>query len=95
MSGACSLTAGSGFGKISGASEFAYISQKRDGTANPAHYVYRTRIGFFADEAQAKAFIKAHKGAADVLAQGEAVRVQDLQEALPGQNLRLGKPASG
>jgi hypothetical protein len=81
--------------KISGASEFAYIAQKRDGTSSPAHYLYRTRIGFFANEGQAKAFITAHKSDADVLAQGQAVRIEDLQEALPGQNLRLGKPAAG
>jgi hypothetical protein len=81
--------------KVASASEFAYIAQKRDGSSTPARYIYRTRIGFFASEGQAKDFIAAHKGTADVLSQGEPVRVKNLQEALPGQNMRLGKPAQG
>ena len=81
--------------KIAAASDFAYIAQKRAGSEEPARYVYRIRIGFFASESQAQDFIAAHKDAADVLGQGAAVKVDTLQEALPGQNLRLGKPAPG
>jgi hypothetical protein len=81
--------------KIAGASDFAYIAQKRAGAQEPARYVYRTRIGFFASESQAQDFIAAHKNAAAVLGQGAPVRVESLQEALPGQNLRLSKPAQG
>ena len=81
--------------KVSAASEFVYISQKRDGDATPPHYLYRTRIGFFASEAEARDFIAAHKEAAPLLGEGQAVRLESFEEALPGQNLRLGKPAQG
>ena len=81
--------------KIAGASSFAYIAQKRAGDAEPARYVYRTRIGFFDSESQAQDFIAAHKNTAAVLGEGAPVRVDSLQEALPGQNLRLAKPAQG
>jgi hypothetical protein len=92
--------------KIAAASDFAYIAQKRAGSArserlhgepeeSAVRYVYRTRIGFFASESQARAFIAAHKGSAAVLEQGAPVRLDNFQEALPGQNLRLSKPAQG
>ncbi len=78
--------------KVTDASEFAYIAQKRDTAATPAHYVYRTRIGFFASEAEARKFVDAHKGAAPLLGEGQAVQVDNFQEALPGQNLKMAKP---
>jgi hypothetical protein len=78
--------------KVTAASEFAYIAQKRDAAATPAHYFYRTRIGFFASEADARKFVDDHKGAAPLLSEGQAVQVDNFQEALPGQNLKMGKP---
>lgn len=77
--------------KVVGASEFAYISQKRDGTASPAHYIYRTRIGFFASEEDARTFVAAHKGSAPLLSDGRPVRVDNFLEAFPGQNIKMGK----
>jgi hypothetical protein len=81
--------------KVSAASEFVYIAQKRDGSATPPRYIYRTRIGFFSSEAEARDFIAAHKEAAPLLGDGQVVKVETFEEALPGQNLRLGKPAQG
>jgi LysM repeat protein len=80
---------------VSSASDFVYIAQKRDGTSQPAPYVYRTRIGFFASEAEAQDFIASHKAAAPLLGEGQAAQVERFEEALPGQNLRLGKPTQG
>ena len=81
--------------KVSAASEFVYIAQKRDGAATPPHYIYRTRIGFFSSEDEVRAFIAAQKDAAPLLGEGQAVKLESFEEALPGQNLRLGKPAQG
>lgn len=77
--------------QVVGASEFAYIAQKRDGAASPARYLYRTRIGFFASEADARTFVAAHRGAAPLLGDGRPVQVDNFTEAFPGQNMKMGK----
>ncbi len=78
---------------LSPESDFVYISQRRD--KDSGKFVYRTRVGFFTDEQKAKEFIARKTGTLPLLAEAKAVKVETFEEALPGQNLKLGKPAQG
>jgi hypothetical protein len=73
--------------------DFAYISQRKDETHGK--YAYRTRVGFFESEAGAKDFIVKHGGRIPLLTGAKAVNVTGFEEALPGQNFKLGKPVPG
>lgn len=79
--------------QLSPESEFVYISQRRD--KDSGKFIYRTRVGFFTDEQTAQGFITRKTGAAPLLADAKAVKVESFEEALPGQNLKLGKSAPG
>lgn len=78
---------------ISAQADFAYISQRKDEASGK--YAYRTRVGFFGSETGAKDFIAKHGGRIPLLADAKAVNVTGFEEALPGQNFKLGKPVPG
>ncbi len=78
---------------LSPETEFVYISQRKD--KDSGKFIYRTRVGFFTDEQKAQAFIAQKSGTVPVLADAKAVKVENFEEALPGQNLKLGKPEPG
>jgi len=78
--------------KVSKSADFVYIAQKH-GTASSS-YIYRTRVGFFPTEEKAQAFQVAQAKAVPLLSEGQRVKVEGFEEALPGQNLKLSKPKS-
>ena len=78
------------FRKLSAGNDFVYISQSRDAVTEA--YTYRTRIGYFATEAEAQRAIDAHTAQGDGIWKGSRVMpVENFEEALPGQHLRLRK----
>jgi hypothetical protein len=78
---------------LSPESEFIYISQRKD--PEGTKYTYRTRVGFFASEDAAQAFIKQKSGNIALLGEAKVVKVENFEETLPGQHLKLGKPGAG
>ncbi len=80
--------------KVARQSEFSYIAQKKDGAAQPAHYLYRIRIGFFGTEEAAQQFIQQKQAKELLLGQAHAVKLENFNELLPGQNLKLSERKS-
>ena len=78
---------------LSPESDFVYISQRRD--KDSGKFAYRTRVGFFTDEQKANDFIAQKSGPLPLLGEAQAVKLENFEEALPGQNLKLSKPAKG
>lgn len=72
--------------RVSAMGDFAYIWQ----TQNPItkRYVYHVRVGFFASEDAAEGLIAGKSG--DVWENAKAVKVEQLEETLPGQPMILG-----
>ncbi|MBI3992325.1 MAG: SPOR domain-containing protein [Candidatus Lambdaproteobacteria bacterium] len=78
------------FRKLAAGNDFVYISQLYDPVT--AAYTYRTRIGYFATEAEAQRAGAAHAAQGDGIWKGSRVMaVENFVEAMPGQTLRLHK----
>jgi hypothetical protein len=78
---------------VAPANEFAYLAEQRDETSGSV--VFRTRVGFFRTEEQAKALVEQQGQAGNGLwGQAEVTRRERFDEALPGQQVKVGKPSS-
>lgn len=85
--------------KVSPMAEFAYIAQKHDKLSGV--YVYRTRVGYFSTESDARAIIRSHakngtealRGKGTLWNKAVVTSVAGFQESLPGQQMKVGDPA--
>lgn len=71
--------------RVGSVGEFAYIWQTRNSITK--RYIYRVRIGFFASDADARKLFSGKSGA--LWKDAKTVKLHQLEETLPGQNLKL------
>ncbi len=72
--------------RVRGTGELAYIWQTRDPLSK--RFVYRVRIGYFASEEEARAAYAGRSG--ELWEPAHPVKVEKLEETLPGQHIVLG-----
>lgn len=75
--------------QVGSVEKFSYIAQRRE--KNTGLYSYRIRVGFFASEARAQAFL-AGRGSGGVWGGARTVVLTDFAEALPGQSMKMKAP---
>ena len=78
--------------KVSPASDFTYIAQKKDPASGM--FYYRTRIGFFPTAATAQELIQQQGAGGGLWREAKVTALETLEEALPGQRVRVKPPRS-